>query len=128
MTELPLLIEPEFLAQHLGDRDLLVVDLSKADTHRQLHIPGAVFLDYGHIVAYRSPAGPGVRLDAGTAYSGAVIGRHYDSLLVKITASGVSEAEGLPTRWSRDEGVVWVRELAGVSTATPTSSGPTGVT
>jgi pyruvate carboxylase len=49
--------------------------------------------DYGQIVAYRSPAGPGVRLDAGTAYSGAVIGRHYDSLLVKITASGVSEAE-----------------------------------
>ena len=49
--------------------------------------------DYGHIVAYRSPAGPGIRLDAGTAYSGAVIGRHYDSLLVKITASGISEAE-----------------------------------
>ena len=49
--------------------------------------------DYGHIVAYRSPAGPGVRLDAGTAYSGAVIGRHYDSLLVKITTSGVSETE-----------------------------------
>ena len=49
--------------------------------------------DYGHIVAYRSPAGPGIRLDAGTAYSGAVIGRHYDSLLVKITTSGVSESE-----------------------------------
>ena len=49
--------------------------------------------DYGHIVAYRSPAGPGIRLDGGTAYSGAVIGRHYDSLLVKITASGVSETE-----------------------------------
>ena len=49
--------------------------------------------DYGHIVAYRSPAGPGIRLDAGTAYSGAVIGRHYDSLLVKITASGISAEE-----------------------------------
>jgi pyruvate carboxylase len=49
--------------------------------------------DYGQIVAYRSPAGPGIRLDAGTAYSGAVIGRHYDSLLVKITTSGMSEAE-----------------------------------
>lgn len=49
--------------------------------------------DYGQIVAYRSPAGPGIRLDAGTAYSGAVIGRHYDSLLVKITASGMSAAE-----------------------------------
>ncbi len=37
--------------------------------------------------------------------------------------TGVSQEEGLPTRWSRDEGVVWVRELAGVSTATPIVSG-----
>ncbi len=51
--------------------------------------------DYGNIVAYRSPAGPGVRLDAGTAYSGAVIARHYDSLLVKITASGGDENEAI---------------------------------
>ncbi len=56
--------------------------------------PGNNFIpDYGHIVAYRSPAGPGIRLDAGTAYSGAVITRHYDSLLVKVTASGQSDAE-----------------------------------
>jgi pyruvate carboxylase len=41
--------------------------------------------DYGRITAYRSPAGFGVRLDAGTAYSGAVITRSYDSLLVKVT-------------------------------------------
>ncbi len=49
--------------------------------------------DYGHIVAYRSPAGPGIRLDAGMAYSGADIVRHYDSLLVKITASGYTARE-----------------------------------
>ena len=49
--------------------------------------------DYGHIVAYRSPSGPGIRLDAGTAYSGAVITRHYDSLLVKVTALGQSDVE-----------------------------------
>ena len=42
--------------------------------------------DYGTITAYRSPAGFGIRLDAGTAYSGARITRYYDSLLVKITA------------------------------------------
>src|SRR5271170_3359999 len=41
--------------------------------------------DYGSLTAYRSPAGFGVRLDAGTAYAGAVITRSYDSLLVKIT-------------------------------------------
>jgi pyruvate carboxylase len=42
--------------------------------------------DYGRITAYRSPAGFGIRLDAGTAYSGAFITRSYDSLLVKVTA------------------------------------------
>lgn len=42
--------------------------------------------DTGKIVAYRSGGGPGVRLDAGTAYTGAVITPYYDSLLVKVTA------------------------------------------
>src|SRR4029077_14383803 len=42
--------------------------------------------DYGTISAYRSPAGFGVRLDAGTAYTGAIITRSYDSLLVKVTS------------------------------------------
>lgn len=42
--------------------------------------------DTGKIVAYRSGGGPGIRLDAGTAYTGAVISPYYDSLLVKVTA------------------------------------------
>jgi pyruvate carboxylase len=42
--------------------------------------------DYGRLLAYRSPAGFGIRLDGGTAYSGAVITPYYDSLLVKVTA------------------------------------------
>jgi pyruvate carboxylase len=41
--------------------------------------------DYGRITAYRSATGMGVRLDAGTAYPGAVITRYYDSLLAKVT-------------------------------------------
>ena len=41
--------------------------------------------DYGTVTAYRSPAGFGIRLDAGTAYAGAIITRFYDSLLVKVT-------------------------------------------
>jgi len=41
--------------------------------------------DYGRISAYRGATGMGVRLDGGTAYSGAVITRYYDSLLEKIT-------------------------------------------
>ena len=44
--------------------------------------------DYGRITSYRSPGGYGVRLDGGTAYSGAVITPHFDSLLVKLTCFG----------------------------------------
>src|ERR1019366_1507575 len=44
--------------------------------------------DYGKIHTYRSPAGFGIRLDGGSAYSGAVITPFYDSLLVKTTAWG----------------------------------------
>ena len=42
--------------------------------------------DYGRITTYRSATGMGIRLDGGTAYSGAVITRYYDSLLEKVTA------------------------------------------
>ncbi len=44
--------------------------------------------DYGRIAHYRSAGGMGVRLDAGTAFSGAVVTPFYDSLLVKVTAWG----------------------------------------
>ena len=42
--------------------------------------------DYGRVMHYRSAAGLGIRLDAGTAFSGAVVTPFYDSLLVKVTA------------------------------------------
>ncbi len=42
--------------------------------------------DYGRITAYRSASGFGIRLDGGTSYSGAIITRYYDPLLVKVTA------------------------------------------
>ncbi|QND48864.1 pyruvate carboxylase [Rhizobium lusitanum] len=49
--------------------------------------------DYGRITAYRSAAGFGIRLDGGTAYSGAIITRFYDPLLVKVTAWASSPDE-----------------------------------
>jgi len=49
--------------------------------------------DYGVLSAYRSPAGFGIRLDGGTAYSGARITPYYDSLLVKVTAWGIDTDE-----------------------------------
>jgi pyruvate carboxylase len=42
--------------------------------------------DYGRITHYRSAGGMGLRLDAGTAFSGATVTPFYDSLLVKVTA------------------------------------------
>ncbi|WP_404424144.1 pyruvate carboxylase [Nibricoccus sp. IMCC34717] len=44
--------------------------------------------DYGRILAYRSPGGFGIRLDGGMGYGGAVITPFYDSMLVKVIASG----------------------------------------
>jgi pyruvate carboxylase len=71
--------------------------------------------DYGQIIAYRSPAGPGIRLDGGTAYSGARITRYYDSLLVKITAWGRTEDEAI----SRMRRAVSEFRIRGVATNLP---------
>ncbi|MEO8934375.1 MAG: pyruvate carboxylase, partial [Xanthomarina sp.] len=43
--------------------------------------------DYGQITTYRSAAGFGIRLDAGSLYQGAVVSPFFDSMLVKITAN-----------------------------------------
>src|SRR5690606_4722804 len=51
--------------------------------------------DYGRITGYRSAAGFGIRLDGGTAYTGAYITRYYDPLLVKVTASGSTPTEAI---------------------------------
>jgi pyruvate carboxylase len=42
--------------------------------------------DYGKLSNYRSASGMGIRLDAGSAFTGAVITPYYDSMLVKVTA------------------------------------------
>ncbi len=49
--------------------------------------------DYGTLIAYRSAAGFGIRLDAGSAYPGAKISPYFDSLLVKVTAWGRTLSE-----------------------------------
>lgn len=40
--------------------------------------------DHGKIDMYRSSSGNGIRLDEGSAYTGAIVTPHYDSLLIKI--------------------------------------------
>lgn len=44
--------------------------------------------DYGTVIAYRNAGGFGIRLDEGSAYSGVKISPFFDSMLVKVTASG----------------------------------------
>ncbi len=44
--------------------------------------------EYGRILNYRSAAGFGIRLDAGSGDAGSVITPFYDSMLVKLTAMG----------------------------------------
>ncbi len=51
--------------------------------------------DYGRLTAYRSASGFGVRLDGGTAYTGAVITPYYDSLLVKVTTWAPTGGEAI---------------------------------
>ena len=68
--------------------------------------------DYGKIAAYRSPAGFGIRLDAGTAYTGAIITRSYDSLLVKVTAWAPTAEETI----ARMHRALWEFRIRGVVT------------
>lgn len=53
---LPLLIEPAELIAHLGAPELRIVDLNAPPLYLRAHIPGAVPLAYGSIVAPRPPA------------------------------------------------------------------------
>lgn len=46
--------------------------------------------DYGTIIAYRNAAGMGIRLDEGSSYPGVNISPFFDSMLVKVSASGRS--------------------------------------
>mmetsp|Transcript_6984 Transcript_6984/g.22785 ORF Transcript_6984/g.22785 Transcript_6984/m.22785 type:complete len:1124 (+) Transcript_6984:70-3441(+) len=46
--------------------------------------------DAGRLQTWRPAEGNGIRLDGGNAFSGAVISPHYDSMLMKITASALT--------------------------------------
>ncbi len=72
--------------------------------------------DYGRITSYRSPAGYGVRLDGGTAYSvPRVITPYFDSLLVKLTCFGSTFDEVI----SRTQRALAEFRIRGVKTNIP---------
>jgi len=53
---LPLIIEPSELQAHLGDESILILDLGKAETYQQAHIPGAVHVPPSDIQLGTKPA------------------------------------------------------------------------
>jgi len=71
--------------------------------------------DYGRISHYRSVGGMGIRLDAGSAFSGAVVHPFYDSLLVKVTAW----ARKFPDAARRMERALQEFRIRGVKTNIP---------
>jgi pyruvate carboxylase len=99
------------VTEQVTDRDLVIAQLRIASgmtlpelrlTQDQIELRGAALQcrittedpsngfrpDTGVISAYRSPGGPGVRLDGGTTHTGAEVSAHFDSMLVKLTCSG----------------------------------------
>jgi pyruvate carboxylase len=73
----------------LGSQDAVQVHGYAMQCRVTTEAPENKFMpDYGQISHYRSAGGTGVRLDAGTAFSGAVVTPYYDSLLVKVTTHG----------------------------------------
>jgi thiosulfate/3-mercaptopyruvate sulfurtransferase len=54
-TQLPLIIEPADLEARLHEDDLLIIDLTKPATYAQMHIPGAVYLEYAQILVNKKP-------------------------------------------------------------------------
>lgn len=55
-NQLPLIVEPEALQAHLGDPELLIVDVPvNPDSYRQGHVPGAIFLDFRYLLGGTAP-------------------------------------------------------------------------
>ena len=71
--------------------------------------------DYGRIIAYRGATGFGIRIDGGTAYSGAVVTRWYDPLLEKVTAWAATPDEVI----ARMERALREYRIRGVATNLP---------
>ncbi|HEY7426232.1 MAG TPA: pyruvate carboxylase, partial [Gemmataceae bacterium] len=74
----------------LGDQGQVITHGYALQCRVTTEDPANNFLpDYGKLSNYRSASGMGIRLDAGSAFTGAVITPFYDSMLVKVTAHGL---------------------------------------
>ncbi|KAJ8408923.1 hypothetical protein AAFF_G00247410 [Aldrovandia affinis] len=71
--------------------------------------------DTGRLEVFRSGEGMGIRLDSASAFQGAIISPHYDSLLVKVIASG----KDLPTAAAKMSRALAEFRVRGVKTNIP---------
>lgn len=55
MVAFPMLLQPDELERQLEAENLLIVDLCSEESYLSRHVPGAVHLDYSHIVTARPP-------------------------------------------------------------------------
>ena len=53
---LPRLLEPLQLESMLGDDRLIIVDLSALEVYEDVHVPGALHLDYSDLLSNSPPA------------------------------------------------------------------------
>lgn len=86
----PVLIEPDELESMLGDPELLVIDLGRPSTHTQMHIPGAVHLDYRALVSGMPPAAglPPHPAQLAHAFSAIGLSRHHHVVAYDDEGSG----------------------------------------
>ncbi|MDD1673317.1 MAG: acetyl-CoA carboxylase biotin carboxylase subunit [Methanomicrobiales archaeon] len=70
--------------------------------------------DPGKIVRYRSPGGPGIRIDSGI-HVGYAISPHYDSLIAKLSAWGMDRIEAI----QRMRRAIYEYVILGVKTTLP---------
>lgn len=94
-STLPLIIECDELVNLLSNENILVVDLSRPETWKQAHIPGAVHLNYGSIVRIEKPV-MGLLPDPETFSSTlAAIGINNDTHIVACDDEGGGKAARL---------------------------------
>ncbi len=126
------------VTEQVTDRDLVIAQLRIAAgaslpdlrlTQDQITLGGAALQcrvttedpangfrpDTGTISNYRSPGGPGVRLDGGTTHTGAEVSAHFDSMLVKLTCHG----HDFPNAVRRARRAIAEFRIRGVSTNLP---------
>uniref|UniRef100_A0A9J8C190 pyruvate carboxylase n=1 Tax=Cyprinus carpio carpio TaxID=630221 RepID=A0A9J8C190_CYPCA len=108
---------------HLYERDCSiqrrhqkVVEIAPA-AQLDLHLRDRLTSDSVNLAkqVFRSGEGMGIRLDSASAFQGAVISPHYDSLLVKVIASG----KDLPTAATKMHRALTEFRVRGVKTNIP---------